>query len=58
MNENNPYNPRWKEDFFGAHYPRLLSIKQKVDPQGIFWCPVCVGSESWAVRDDGRLCPT
>ena len=31
--------------------PRLLSIKKQVDPQGLFVCHHCVGSEEWS--EDG-----
>ena len=58
VDEQNPYNGRWKEDFYGAHYPRLLAIKRRYDPHGVFWCSVCVGSEGWAVREDDRLSRT
>ena len=37
--------PQWKKVFFGSHYDRLLSIKHKVDPQNLFTCNRCVGSD-------------
>jgi hypothetical protein len=44
------YNEAWEEEnwqdsFFGSNYKRLLSIKKKVDPKGVFACRLCVGSE-------------
>ncbi|KAH7341890.1 hypothetical protein B0J17DRAFT_765885 [Rhizoctonia solani] len=44
FNEADPAEPRWKQAFFGSHYSRLLKIKQKVDPKGLFTCNRCVGS--------------
>ncbi|KAK0634264.1 hypothetical protein B0T17DRAFT_501946 [Bombardia bombarda] len=29
--------------FYGSNYPKLLSIKKKNDPDGIFWGPTAVG---------------
>ena len=45
-------NPTWKADFYGDNYAALLAIKRKWDPNGVFWCRVCVGSdEDWEVVD-------
>jgi hypothetical protein len=33
----------------------LLDIKQKYDPDGVFWCKKCVGSEAWVEQLDGEL---
>ncbi|KAH7099503.1 FAD/FMN-containing protein [Auriculariales sp. MPI-PUGE-AT-0066] len=44
-NEADPDEPRWREVFWGSHYPRLLSIKKAVDPNNVFTCNRCVGSE-------------
>jgi hypothetical protein len=46
----------WKEDFFGVNYGRLLSVKRKWDPEGVFWGLKAVGSDAWVVAEDGRLC--
>ena len=56
LNENTPYNPDWRQDFWGAHYPRLKAIKEKWDPEGVFWCMACVGSEAWSLDGSGKLC--
>ncbi|KAI1756127.1 hypothetical protein F4782DRAFT_537917 [Xylaria castorea] len=64
MNEGDPGEPNWQQAFFGANYERLLVIKQKWDPTGVFWSPTTVGSEGWAVdvvdgypnSQNGRLC--
>ncbi|KAF8597925.1 putative FAD binding domain protein [Ceratobasidium sp. AG-I] len=44
-NEADPGEPMWKKSFFGSHYKRLLKIKKKVDPKGLFTCNRCVGSD-------------
>lgn len=54
MNEADPTEPDWKEAFFGENYDKLASIKSKWDPQGVFWCKNCVGSDYWKpVGNDG-----
>jgi hypothetical protein len=54
-NEADPNLPNWQRAFWGSNYPKLLDIKQRVDPNGVFYCRSCVGSEYW---DDvkGMLC--
>ncbi|KAL4994624.1 hypothetical protein BDV10DRAFT_188824 [Aspergillus recurvatus] len=48
LNEADRNNPWWEEDFYGStNYNRLLQIKNKYDPEGVFYCPQCVGSSSW-----------
>ncbi|KAI9928674.1 hypothetical protein ASPWEDRAFT_36444 [Aspergillus wentii DTO 134E9] len=56
MNEADPQQPNWQEAFYGPNYDRLLSIKQKYDPEGQFYAHTAVGSEKWVEEDDGRLC--
>ncbi|CAO3565865.1 unnamed protein product [Mortierella alpina] len=47
FNEADPNEPDWQTSFFGSNYKRLKAIKDKVDPQGVFACAKCVGSEDW-----------
>lgn len=57
MNEATWDNPNWKEDYFGSNYAALQAIKDKYDPDGLFWAEAAVGSDdSWVVAADGRLC--
>ncbi|KAL9619780.1 MAG: hypothetical protein Q9160_005616 [Pyrenula sp. 1 TL-2023] len=46
----------WKRDLYGDNYPRLLDVKNKYDPDHIFYAQTAVGSDFWAVDDNGRLC--
>ena len=33
----------WQQQYWGENYDTLLSIKQKRDPDNVFWCRHCVG---------------
>ncbi|MCW5589838.1 MAG: FAD-binding oxidoreductase [Legionellales bacterium] len=50
-NEADYFEKNWQMAFWGNNYDRLLKIKQEYDPQGLFYCHHCVGSENWS--DDG-----
>ncbi|KAK3347034.1 hypothetical protein B0T25DRAFT_584102 [Lasiosphaeria hispida] len=65
INEGDPAEPDWQNSFYGeANYGRLLGIKKKTDPWGVFWAQTTVGSEGWEVKtwdgypfsQNGRLC--
>ncbi|KAG0648444.1 FAD-linked oxidoreductase ZEB1 [Hyphodiscus hymeniophilus] len=56
MNEADFRQPNFKEDFFGANYNQLLSIKNKWDPNHLFYAVTAVGSDAWTVAADGRMC--
>lgn len=65
-NEADINEPNWQQAFWGANYPRLLSLKKKYDPTGLFYAHHGVGSEEWTVvggnkfggvpTQDGQLC--
>ena len=44
--------PNFQQAYWGSNYPRLQSIKHKVDPRDLFWCVVCVGNEGWQEQGD------
>jgi hypothetical protein len=52
-NEADIAEPDWQQAFWGKNYPRLLEIKKKVDPTGLFYVHHGVGSEDWVVDDNG-----
>ncbi|MEK6248520.1 MAG: FAD-binding oxidoreductase [Planctomycetales bacterium] len=46
-NESSYFDEDWQQDYWGIHYGRLLAIKRKYDPDGLFYGHHCVGSEDW-----------
>ncbi|KAH9484479.1 FAD-linked oxidoreductase [Psilocybe cubensis] len=48
-NEADIHEPNFEESFWGGHYPRLLEIKQKYDPEHLLDCWHCVG---WKGSED------
>ena len=56
MNEANFRQIGWKEDFFGAIYDTLLGIKNKYDPNHLFYAVTAVGSDAWTVAPNGKMC--
>ena len=44
-NEADFFEKNWQEEFWGPHYARLLQIKKRYDPDGMFRCHHSVGSE-------------
>jgi FAD/FMN-containing dehydrogenase len=51
VSESNFFESDWQQSFWGANYSRLLAIKNKYDPEGLFFVHHGVGSERWS--DDG-----
>jgi FAD/FMN-containing dehydrogenase len=51
VSESNFFDPAWRQSFWGRNYVRLLGVKDKYDPDGIFFVHHGVGSERWS--DDG-----
>lgn len=58
LNEANFRQHNWQQEFYGANYARLLSIKATYDPEELFYARTAVGSEGWAQDPSGRLCRT
>lgn len=56
LNEADYQLTTWKEDFYGANYERLVTIKLKYDPYNVLYAHTAVGSDFWSVASDGRLC--
>jgi hypothetical protein len=42
------FEAAWQESFWGPHYPRLLAVKAKYDPDDLFIVHHGVGSERWS----------
>jgi hypothetical protein len=57
MGQGDLYEPNWQEAYWGPNYPRLLQIRQKYDPDGVFFTQTTPGTENWEVIDEGtKLC--
>lgn len=56
VNEGDFQQPNFQDTFWGTNYERLLDIKNRYDPTGVFYATVGVGSESWEITEDGRMC--
>lgn len=46
--ESDFFEPNWQNSYWGDHYARLRAIKDKYDPDGLFYIHHGVGSESWS----------
>ncbi|KXJ87577.1 hypothetical protein Micbo1qcDRAFT_208193 [Microdochium bolleyi] len=53
LNEADVNEPNFQQAFWGSHYPRLLRVKQRWDPRGLFIVKSGAGSEGW---DADGLC--
>ncbi|KAL8734613.1 MAG: hypothetical protein Q9181_003147 [Wetmoreana brouardii] len=56
MNEGDRFDTEYLQDFYGQHATKLSAIKKKYDPSGVFYCPTCIGSDSWQQDSTGHLC--
>ena len=45
----------WQKSFWGSNYPRLRQIKDKYDPDGLFFVHHGVGSEDWSADGFEKL---
>jgi len=48
VSESNYFEADWKRSFWGENYKRLRSVKDKFDPQGLFFTHHGVGSDAWS----------
>jgi FAD/FMN-containing dehydrogenase len=53
--ETDFFQPHWQEAFWGENYTRLLAVKGKYDPDGLFFLHHGVGSEDWSADGFTRL---
>lgn len=48
ISETDFFRKDWREAFWGSHYARLKTIKDRYDPEGFFFVHHGVGSEDWS----------
>ena len=46
--ESDYFQADWQQAFWGEHYARLLAVKRRYDPDGLFFAHHGVGSEAWS----------
>ena len=53
--ESDFFEPDWQTSYWGPNYPKLLGIKKKYDPGGLFFVHHGVGSDEWSADGFTRL---
>jgi FAD/FMN-containing dehydrogenase len=53
--ESSFFQSDWQKSYWGSNYPRLLAIKKKYDPAGLFFVHHGVGSEDWSADGFTRV---
>jgi FAD/FMN-containing dehydrogenase len=55
VSESNYFESDWQRSFWGSNYERLLAVKNRYDPQGLFFVHHGVGSDRWSADGFTRL---
>jgi FAD/FMN-containing dehydrogenase len=55
VSESDYFERSWQDSFWGPNYARLAAVKQKYDPDGLFFVHHGVGSEQWSADGFTRL---
>jgi hypothetical protein len=55
VSESNFFTPDWQRAFWGSNYARLLAVKERYDPDGLFFVHHGVGSERWSADGFTKL---
>jgi FAD/FMN-containing dehydrogenase len=55
VSESNYFEHGWQQAYWGNNYSRLVEIKKKYDPDGLFFVHNGVGSEQWSADGFTRL---
>jgi FAD/FMN-containing dehydrogenase len=53
--ESDFFDENWQRSFWGPNYAKLLAVKEKYDPEGLFFVHHGVGSERWDVDGFTRV---
>jgi FAD/FMN-containing dehydrogenase len=48
VSESNFFEHDWQHAYWGTNYPTLQAVKNKYDPDGLFFVHNGVGSEEWS----------
>lgn len=56
MNEADPRELNWREEWYGENWDKLNEVKKKWDPNDLFYVFKGVGSDAWNVDEHGRMC--
>jgi len=54
VSESDYFQERWQDTYWGPNYPKLLKVKQRYDPDGLFTVRHGVGSEQWSADGFAR----
>ena len=55
VSESNYFEKGWQRSYWGSNYSRLAEIKNKYDPDGLFFVHNGVGSEQWSADGFTKL---
>lgn len=55
VSESDYFEKHWQQSFWGSNYARLLEVKNKYDPDGLFFVHHGVGTEHWSEDGFTRL---
>ena len=55
LSESDYFAADWQQSFWGTNYPRLLAVKNRYDPDGLFFVHHGVGSERWSADGFTRI---
>ncbi|TMJ56226.1 MAG: FAD-binding oxidoreductase [Alphaproteobacteria bacterium] len=55
VSEADFFDPDWKRSYWGPNFERLAAVKQRYDPEGLFFTHHGVGSDEWSADGFTRL---